>query len=214
VYDQRSLDMALLIGFILAILIIYFLNKYLFTYWTRHGFSQMNPKFFIGDAGSLLLGKIAIPDYVENLYRKTKHLKCVGAYNFYTPVLYVNDPETIQNVLIRDFNNFDDRGVPIDEENDPLSGHLFSLEGQKWRDLRVKLSPTFTSGKMKSMFSIIQDCCNVLDKYVEKYIENNNNTFDIKNLFGRYNTNVISSVAFGIENYAVMILTIYSIILE
>ena len=55
-------------------------------------------------------------------------------------------------------------------------------------------------GKMKRKFSITQDCCNVLDSYVEKHIENNNNTFDIKNLFGRYNTNVISSVVFGTES--------------
>ncbi|KAL7027387.1 hypothetical protein ACKWTF_005423 [Chironomus riparius] len=192
--------MTLLVISILVILTAYFVNKYFLNFWTRHGFPQLNPKFLVGDAGSLLIGKIAIPDYVEDLYQKTKHLKCVGAYNFYRPVLYVNDPEIIQNVLIRDFNNFHDRGIPIDEENDPLSGHLFSLEGQKWRDLRIKLSPTFTSGKMKNMFSIIQDCCKVLEEYVEKNVKNSKNSFDIKNLFGRYNTNVISSVAFGIEN--------------
>jgi cytochrome P450 family 6 len=41
---------------------------------------------------------------------------------------------------------------------------MLSLEGQEWRDRRVKLSPIFTSGKMKMMFETVDT---IADKLVE-----------------------------------------------
>jgi cytochrome P450 family 6 len=41
-----------------------------------------------------------------------------------------------------------DRGFFVDEELEPPSGHLFLLPGNTWRNIRIKLSLTFTSGKM------------------------------------------------------------------
>lgn len=90
--------------------------------------------------------------------------------------------------------------MPVDEINDPLSAHLFNISGQKWRDLRVKLSPAFTSGKLKAMFSIIRDCGSVLENYLVSNVKNGVDVFEFRDLMARYNTNIISSVAFGIDN--------------
>lgn len=81
----------------------------------------------------------------------------------------------------------------------PLA-HLFNIPGQKWRDLRVKLSPTFTSGKLKSMFSIIKSCGQTLEDYLVKNVKNGVDVFEFRDLMARFNTNIISSVAFGIDN--------------
>ncbi len=86
-------------------------------------------------------------------------------------------------ILVSDFNNFHDRAVPVDEINDPLSGNLFFLPGQKWRDLRAKFTPTFTSGKSKSMFPIIQECVDTLNTYLKKNIHEGSDTFEAKNFF-------------------------------
>jgi cytochrome P450 family 6 len=72
----------------------------------------------------------------------------VGIKPFYVPV----DPELIKHVPQIDFQHFVNHGTFIDEVNDPFSGHLFSLEDAKWRNMRIKLTPTFTSGKMKMVF--------------------------------------------------------------
>jgi cytochrome P450 family 6 len=140
-------------------------------------------------------------DLFAEFYEKFKSKKFIGAYMFYQPILIVNDPELIQDVMIKSFNSFHDRPMPADAAKKyPLIGHLFNVRGQKWRDLRVKLSPTFTSGKLKAMFPIINECADVLQKYVGKELENGRNIMEFRDLFARLTTNIISSVAFGIEN--------------
>lgn len=89
-------------------------------------------------------------------------------------------------------------GVYIDEENDPISAHLFSLEGEKWKNLRAKLTPTFTNSKMRAICSTLLDCQSPLMKHMEK-VANSNETVEVRELTACYTTNVIASVAFGID---------------
>lgn len=187
---------------LVAVIVVlgYFLNQYSFNYWSRHGFKQLNPKLLFGDAKSLLTLKTSMGEYYAELYNKYKKDGIFGIYISYSRILVVTDPKLVQDILIRDFNSFTDRPTPIDEVYDPLSGHLFNIQGQKWRDLRVKLSPTFTSGKLKGMFSVITDCGKVLDNYIDRNVKNGTHVFEFRDLMARYNTNIISSVAFGIDN--------------
>ena len=90
--------------------------------------------------------------------------------------------------------------MPVNEKFDPISAHLFNVRGQTWRDMRVKLSPTFTSGKLKTMLPVIRDCGQVLQDYLLTNVKKGNDVFEFRDLMGRYTTNIISSVAFGIDN--------------
>ncbi|KAG5684478.1 hypothetical protein PVAND_013710 [Polypedilum vanderplanki] len=184
----------------LLAVVLYFVNQHYFSYWSKRRIAFKKPIFLLGCVGDLLLLQKSFGDYFAELYSKYKHHKVLGLYFSYRPALIVNDPEVINDILIKDFNNFHDRGIVVDEEIDPLGAHLFVLSGQRWRDLRVKLSPVFTSGKLKGMFPTIRDCSKVLQVYVEKNVKNGNDTFDVRDLLARFTTNVISSVAFGIDN--------------
>lgn len=185
----------------ILILIIYLINHHFFSYWSNRKVPQRkDPIFFLGDLAGMLSLKRGMGEYFARIYENHKDKKIFGLYFSYRPTLLVCDPLFIQDVLIKDFTSFHDRGFPINEKVDPLGGHLFVLSGQRWRDLRVRLSPTFTTGKLKGMYPTIYNCAHVLQEYVDKGVKNGNDVFDIHDLMGRFTTNVISSVAFGIEN--------------
>lgn len=185
----------------LVVGVIYYANKYFFNYWKRLGISQDEPTFLVGDIAGVFMGRKCLGETFSDFYNRFKQNKIHGLYFSYRPTLIVNDPEVVQEVMIKEFTSFHDRGLFIDGKVDPLGMHLFLLSGQKWRDLRVKLSPTFTSGKLKSMYPIIRDCAKTLQDYLTKNTQNGKRyEFDARDLFARFTTNIISSVAFGIEN--------------
>jgi cytochrome P450 family 6 len=191
--------MELILSFLFIGIVIYLADKYFFNYWNRRGVKQIDGSFLIGNFKDLVLLRQSFGVSFKKIYDATKKERFVGVYFSYRPALLVNDLKLIKDIMIKDFTSFHDRGVYVDEKNDILSGHLFSLGGQKWRDLRVKLSPTFTSGKLKGMFPVMIDCANVLENYIEKQVNSKNCVMDIRDLAARFTTNIISSVAFGIE---------------
>ena len=106
-------------------------------------------------------------------------------YAFVKPSLVLAEPELIKFVLTKDFTSFHDRGLYCNDRIDPLSGHLFLLGGKKWRNLRVKLTPTFTSGKMKQMFGTVVDCGEKLSQFLKPKADKRE-VIEIKDLFARY----------------------------
>lgn len=113
---------------IVVISLIYLYVKYLYSYWERRGVPQLRPSFPFGNFGGNFLQKLCPSSQIDALYRATSE-PFIGVYAFFRPIFFVRDPSLVRTILIKDFANFVDRGVYVDEENDPLSAHLFSLEG-------------------------------------------------------------------------------------
>lgn len=75
---------------------------------------------------------------------------------------------------------------------------LLTLDGAEWRERRLKLSPIFTSGKMKMMFDIVD---NISDRFVKVMSEQlkTSESIEMRSLSARYSSDVIGNVAFGLE---------------
>lgn len=130
--------------------IIYLYLKRKYSYWERKGFKSLpNCSLIFGHLKTTFMQKESIGTFVRGVYNSINE-PFIGIYSVLRPILVVRDPELIRSILIKDFTHFNEHGAHCNEKYDPFSGHLFALPGQRWKNLRGKLSPAFTSGKLKS----------------------------------------------------------------
>ncbi|XP_012542586.1 cytochrome P450 6k1 isoform X2 [Monomorium pharaonis] len=193
--------LAILIGgSIIALGIVYIYYKYvIFNFWSKRGVFYVEPVVPIGNVTPLVTGKTQVGVHFQDAYMKYKDHRAFGMYIFYKPNLVITDPDLIRTVLTKEFNSFHDRGMFCNEKIDPLINNLFFISGKKWRNMRVKMTPTFTSGKMKQMFFILKECGEKLAKHLESKAQIKE-PIEVKDTFARYTTDVIMSAAFGIKS--------------
>lgn len=193
--------------FLLAVLVfIYFYREFhkVYRLWPEQNVPTLNPTFPIGNI-DLRIAHTNFGIIVQNLYRKLKSQgDYAGLFFLNKPVLLVLTPEFAKIVLIRDFQYFINRGLYFNEADDPLSANLFFIENNDWRDLRKKLTPTFTSGKMKMMFHTIYDVADELVKHLKEICGENDRDVEITDVMARYTTDVIVSCAFGVQCNSLM----------
>ncbi|XP_050458786.1 probable cytochrome P450 6a14 [Cataglyphis hispanica] len=193
--------LAELIGiFIITLSVVYIYYKYvLLNYWRKKGVFYVEPTVPAGNLTAYVTGKLSVGELFRDAYMKYKDHRVFGMYTFFKPNLVIADLDLIRTVLTKEFASFHDRGMFCNERIDPLSGHLFLLPGKKWRNLRVKLTPTFTSGKIKQMFMILKECGEEFAKNLENKAQMRD-CIEIKDIFARYSTDIIMSTAFGIKS--------------
>lgn len=195
------MGLSIIIGLLVIVVTLttYYLNR-IFSYWERRGVPNIKPLIpygnFKGFGSKYFQGSMTQKLYNE---MKGKALFC-GVYMYLEPIVLALDLEFIKTILIKDFSYFHDRGVYFNEKDDPLSAHLFAIEGTKWRSLRSKLSPTFTSGKMKFMYPTILAIGKEFESTLaDLLVEKKSLDIEVKDMLARFTTDVIGQCAFGIE---------------
>lgn len=195
-----NLNTISLVAIIIAL--FWFFSRSTFNYWKKLNIRYKQPVAFFGNLLDFALFKASFHENLKSVYDHFPDEPFGGFFEMRSPVLLVKDPNIVTNVLIKDFKYFVNRGFTFsnpDKELNPFSGHLFLSDGDRWRALRNKMSPVFTSGKLKYMYEQIFNCVGVLNQFIEKSLKNDSSDTDVKELFERFTIDVIGTCAFGLE---------------
>ncbi|XP_037046564.1 probable cytochrome P450 6a14 [Bradysia coprophila] len=196
------METSIVLIFLSVLAVSYYFIKRQFSFWQRYNVPFVKPVFPYGnlkDVGK----KFHLCEMLMKFYNENKHRgPFVGLYFFLSPVVLLTDLDLVKSVMSKDFSVFQERHFYHNEKDDPLSAHLFAIDGTKWKNLRTKLTPTFTSGKMKFMFSTVLEIGERLSERLNTVVNESANQcaeIELKNYWARYTTDVIGSCAFGLE---------------
>ncbi|CAL8117836.1 unnamed protein product [Orchesella dallaii] len=169
-------------------------------------FKKQNVKFLRGSLSQFfgyLRGKISLIEMELFLYKEAKATgkPFVGITDLTAPLYFIMDLDLHRTMYVKDFDHFVDRRPLTTEKSDILMRNmLFSLEGEPWKGLRAKLSPTFTTGWIRKMFNIFDTSSHKMCDYIRKRVGSDGGDFDIIEAYSKYAMDVIASCAFGIDS--------------
>lgn len=193
-----SITLALLTFLVLLITFLYIHIKHKLNYWQNQQIPHKKPHLLVGNFQGLRKTHSMAELFTEYYEHFKGSGPFAGFYFIHRAAVVVLDQKLLKNILIKDFNNFTDRGLFSNERDDPLTGRLFLLDGKEWKDMRSKLSPTFSSGKMKAMYPLVLKEAENLVRVLTD-LSNKEKNLEIKDLMARFTTDVIGSCAFGIQ---------------
>lgn len=192
------LEIALVLATVGISTYLYFRNSY--QYWKKRNVPYILPSIPWGTNINPIRAKKSFLVHIKDSYDifKAERHALGGLYLISKPALLIVEPELIKKILSKDFVYFTGHGIHVDEKKDPMSGNLFSLDGDKWKSMRVKLTPTFTSGKIKMMYHAMLTCGEPMVEHL-KTLSYKGELLNAKEVLACFTTDVIGSCAFGID---------------
>ncbi|CAM4460888.1 unnamed protein product [Leuciscus chuanchicus] len=180
-----------------ALLMLFVALLVIYGYWPHSQFKKLGipgPKpipFF----GTMLRYREGFYNFDLECFKK--YGRVWGIYDARQPVLCIMDQSIIKTILIKEcYSLFTNR------RNFRLNGPLYDAvsiaEDDDWRRIRSVLSPSFTSGRLKEMFGIMKTHSQILVDNLGKSATRGENV-DIKEFFGAYSMDVVSSTAFSVD---------------
>ncbi|XP_018305116.1 uncharacterized protein [Mycetomoellerius zeteki] len=188
---------SILLSIVIGVISIHYIFKN-FNFFKRNGIIHLPPLPLFGSTISMVFRRISFFDFLLKIYNFNPNAKYFGLYFTTTPVFLLRDLELIKTVLVKNFEVFPDRRGFADFNNPLFEKNLFSLHGEKWRNVRNLLSPSFTSSKMKMMFTLMSECAVDFAKFLSTS-PTDKGDINMKDVCSRYTTDVIATCAFGIK---------------
>lgn len=188
-----------LAGLVLLAALLYYYATATFSHWSSRGVPHLPPDPLFGNIKDIVLFRDLHVYGYQKLYHRFDGLPYAGLYQMRTPSLMLRDPETIKQFLVKDFAHFHDRGIFCDVERDPMSATLVNLSGRHWRNLRNKLTPSFSAVKLKSMTPLLNECADALVALVGAGQEGREHQVEMREVMAKFTTDVIGTCAFGLH---------------
>lgn len=136
--------------------VLYLWIKRVYSYWERTKFPYMKPSIPFGNVSDSAMGRTCMGVNLYDLYNCTKE-PIIGIYLLFRPALLVRDADLVKRILSTDATSFYDRGV-YHNPNDAVANNILMMMGNEWKSTRARLTPTFSSGKLKCRLFV---CCHV-----------------------------------------------------
>lgn len=187
------------IAVVSAVAVIWYIFVRPLSHWSSLGVKQSKPWLFVGDAWMTIFKQYSFHDFVCKIYNMHPEVRYSGWYFFNSPVLTVRDPELIKQIAVKDFDHFTDHQPFIDPDADPLwSNALFNLRGERWKEMRNTLSPTFTSAKIKSIYTIMLETS---ENFVKYFLDKDDGIIEVemKDAYSRFANDIIATTSFGVQ---------------
>ncbi|CAH2049034.1 unnamed protein product, partial [Iphiclides podalirius] len=184
---------------LVALLALYMYGTRNFKYWEQRGVKYVPPWPFVGNNGRIYLMRRSMTEEIVSAYWDYPEEKVVGCFWATKPELVIRDPDIIKRVLTSDFSSFYPRGLNTHKEIvEPLLRNLFFADGDLWRLLRQRMTPAFTSGKLKAMFPLIVERAEKLQARALG-TASTGQILDARDLMARYTTDFIGACGFGLD---------------
>ncbi|XP_050350235.1 cytochrome P450 6B6-like isoform X1 [Nymphalis io] len=188
--------------FLVAIVVValYLYGTRNFKYWEQKKVKHDKPVPFFGNNTRNYFMQQSVCQAAVEMYWRYPTEKVVGFYRASRPELIIRDPEITKRILTTDFAMFYPRGLNMHRhEIEPLLRNLFFADGDLWRLLRQRMTPAFTSGKLKAMFPLIVERAERLQDWALNAISNGQE-IDARDLMARYTTDFIGACGFGLDS--------------
>lgn len=164
------------------------------SYWSKQGVK--GPSIGVAVSGIIKAFKKPLHEVQREAY--LKYGKVYGGYEFsLNPIVVVADPEILKDIMIKDFHIFPNRRA-FASEDEIAAKFVSELWGEEWRRVRHIVTPTFTSGKMRKMFSIMNQCVDDTIGYLKELTSGGKVAkVELRKVFGAYTMDVIGRCCFA-----------------
>ncbi|CAB3245292.1 unnamed protein product [Arctia plantaginis] len=116
------------------------------------------------------------------------------------PVLVIHSKELAKKVLVKDFDNFQNRYSYPDPDTDPLGTlNLFTVRNPIWSAMKHELRPMFTTLRLKGITELMNiNSAELVRRIQIDYIENKK-PVNLRELFSMYTSDTVGYTAFGLR---------------
>ncbi|ODM98491.1 Cytochrome P450 3A6 [Orchesella cincta] len=172
----------------------------LFQLFTRLGIPGPCPNFFVGNMMELMGNGKLVTDVMAEW--EAQFGLVYGYFRGTRATLVVRDSELIKDILVRNSSEFINRPHMVITVP-PLASTLVGLRGQRWKEVRTYLSPTFSSAKIKQMLPIMSNCVQttveILKEKCKSGGDSGDDVVDAHRLFQGLACDVISGCALAMK---------------
>ncbi|XP_076394216.1 cytochrome P450 9e2-like [Megachile rotundata] len=186
---------------VVVLLVVYVVKAY--SYWKRRGIPTAKGVIpFLGHMLPVFTFKVNVSELIREMYTENKDVSMVGFYKMTTPVLLIRDPHLSKIVLQKNFSSFQDTGVRIHPDKDPLlSTNPFFSTGEVWSNSRKRLVSAFTNVKLKMLSGVVNGVCKKMEDFLDRRIRKNECEIELKWFFSKFTGEVVANAGIGVEGF-------------